>query len=82
MDFASVANSADRVAFNFAFDSRIDGRLNIARGPVDVPVQIKLQCDASSVQLTDRSDFIHAGDVSEPSLQRLQDLRPESSHSR
>ena len=34
MDFASVANSADRVAFNFAFDKVLaaDDPVNIWRG--------------------------------------------------
>ena len=36
---------------------RVNGRLHVARGAVDIAIQVELNGDARSAQRADRSDF-------------------------
>ena len=47
----------------------IDCRLNVAGGSINIPAEIELKCNASTVQLAYRCDLVNSGDVSKPSFQ-------------
>ena len=54
---------------------RIDGGLHVARGGIDVAVQIELQRDAGRAQLARRCHLVDAGDAAELPLQRSRHRR-------
>ena len=52
---------------------RIDGRLDVARGPIDVAIKTELQDDAGLADTALRGHFGHVGDLAEVSLERACD---------
>ena len=47
----------------------IDGRLHVARRPVDAAAQVKLQGDAGGAEIAGGGHFSHTGDVAELAFQ-------------
>ena len=65
----AVARIARQVCRELAA-RRIDGRLDVARRGIYIPVEIKLKRDAGRAQLTRRCHLVHARDTPELSFQR------------
>ena len=55
--------------------SRVDGRLHVTPGGIDVTIQIELQRDLGAAELAGRSHLRYAGNASELALERRCDRR-------